>query len=251
MRDDRQHRRRRNRAHECLAEILVERGELAEAEDLLLDLLPLWRAFQYRSILVTVLAISAAWHSAPGASTKRSAGSRRPSRTTYTSGRNRKSWKLMPGRRSAISSKGIPMPPSALAVGALARVDASNTKLSAVLQRVRGFALYRQGDLVGARLALDANSLRRKDAARLVRDRPDAARADRAGPRTRHRAAISASRREQFAPREPQGPSRTGDAVRRSLARHRKRAAPSGSRSVEARQLPNHGVRQNAASPTS
>ena len=34
-----------------IAEILVDRGELAEAEELLLESLPLWRAMQYRYFL--------------------------------------------------------------------------------------------------------------------------------------------------------------------------------------------------------
>ncbi len=139
------------------AEILVERGELAEAEDLLLDLLPLWRAFQYRSILGDCLG--------------------HLGRVALRTGRfdealrrfeEAKSHYLHVGAQQEVLEidartaechifQGNPDAALALAVGALARVDASNTKLSAVLQRVRGFALYRQGDLVGARLALDAS----------------------------------------------------------------------------------------------
>jgi tetratricopeptide (TPR) repeat protein len=139
------------------AEILTERGELAEAEALLLELLPLWRAVQYRNFLGVCLALLG--RVALRAGRYEEALGRFDEARSHFLHIGAQQEALDVDARIAECRVFLDDPDAALALaaGALERVDASATKLVALLERVRGFALYRRGDVTGARRALEAS----------------------------------------------------------------------------------------------
>jgi tetratricopeptide (TPR) repeat protein len=140
-----------------VAEILADRGELAEAEALLLDLLPVWRAVQYRNFLGACLNLLGRV-------------AQRRSRFDEALGffDEARSHFLHVGAQQEVLDVdariaeiriflGNPDAALALAVGTLERARASHPKLVALLERVRGFALHGQGDEAAARKALEAS----------------------------------------------------------------------------------------------
>jgi tetratricopeptide (TPR) repeat protein len=142
-----------------IAEILIDRGELVEAEEQLLKTLPLWKASQYRFFLAACLSLLA--------------------RLSLRAGRPEEAIKRLEESRSHFVHVGAEdeVPPvdariaeCCLAMGdtdsALALADKlldragsseSTRKLTPLLKRIRAHALMRRGDLAGAREALEAS----------------------------------------------------------------------------------------------
>ena len=141
-----------------IAEILIDRGELAEAEELLLETLPLWKASQYRFFLGACLSLLG--------------------RLSLRAGRLDEALKRLEESKANFVHVGKgEVPPIdariaecrvfkgdtdaglALVDGLLGRAGSSNggTKLAPLLKRVRAHALLQRGDLSGARQALETS----------------------------------------------------------------------------------------------
>ena len=142
-----------------VAEILIDRGEWAEAEALLLETLPFWKAAQYRYYLGACLLFLG--------------------RASLRLGRFDEALSRLEGARSNFLQVGAEeeIPPVeariaecrvamdqldealALVDGLLGRAGSSTgvARVVSLLQRIKGHALIRQGDLWGARDALEAS----------------------------------------------------------------------------------------------
>jgi tetratricopeptide (TPR) repeat protein len=141
------------------AEILVDRGEWAEAEALLLETLPLWKASQYRYHLALCLSLLARV-------------SLRLDRTDEALSRLEEAKanylhvgadEEIPAVEARIAECRVVMGQLDIALelvrGLLGRASDSNgvARVAPLLERIQGHALLAQGDLWGARDALDAS----------------------------------------------------------------------------------------------
>ena len=141
-----------------MAEILVDRGELAQADEHLLDTLPLWKASKYRYLIAHCLSLLG--------------------RSSLRAGRYEEALKRLEEAKSNFEHVGaadeVPAVDARIAEcrvfmgdadGALALVDellsrsesATQTKLLPLLKRVRAYALQRRDDLSGAKQELEAS----------------------------------------------------------------------------------------------
>ncbi len=142
-----------------IAEILTDRGEWAEAEALLVETLPFWKASQFRFFLAACL-----WYLG---------------RVSLGMGRFEEALSRLQEAKDTFLQIGaeIELPPIdariaecrlgmgnlddalELVSGMLSRADESNgvAKVVPLLERIQGHVLLRQGDLWGARDALDAS----------------------------------------------------------------------------------------------
>ncbi len=140
-----------------IAEILTDRGELAEAQALLVESLPIWRALGYRYFLgaCTFLLGRVALR----------AGLFDEAFGRFDAARNEfheagsEPDVLTVDARVAECRVFMGDPDAGLEVASrtLGRTDTSNTKLLALLERVRGQALLQRGDIDGAGRALEAS----------------------------------------------------------------------------------------------
>jgi class 3 adenylate cyclase/tetratricopeptide (TPR) repeat protein len=139
------------------AEILADRGELAEAQSLLLESLPIWRALGYRYFLGACLALLGRVALRAGRFGE-ALGRFEEARSNFHSAGSQQDV-LDVDARIAECRVFMRDPDAALelARGTLDRADSSNAKLVALLERVRGQALLQRWDLAGARGALEAS----------------------------------------------------------------------------------------------
>ena len=151
-----------------IAEILIDRGEFAEAEELLLETLPLWKASQYRFFLAACLSLLGRLSLRAG---RLDEAQKRLEESKATFVRLRADEEL-PAVEARIAEcrVGLGDPDSALALvdGVLSRVGSSNgvARVEALLRRVRAHALLQQGELSIARRELEASlaaSRKRRD----------------------------------------------------------------------------------------
>jgi tetratricopeptide (TPR) repeat protein len=142
-----------------IAEILTDRGEWAEAEAVLLETLPLWKAAQHRFFLAATLSLLGRISLRLGRvdeALKRLQESRENFQQVSAEGE-------VPSIDARIAECHVTMDRLEEAVaevnGMLDQADDSNSigKLVPLLQRVHAHALIKQGDLWGARDALDAS----------------------------------------------------------------------------------------------
>jgi tetratricopeptide (TPR) repeat protein len=141
-----------------VAEILADRGELAQAEELLLDTLPVWRASKYRYLLGGCLWLLGRVSLRAGRIDE--ALSRLEEARALFVGMKREEEVLDVDGRTAQCRVFAGDTDGALALvdDALARARASKAGAKAIslLERVRGQALLHKGDLAGARAAQEA-----------------------------------------------------------------------------------------------
>jgi len=142
-----------------IAEILTDRGEWAEAEVALLDTLPLWKAAQHRFFLAATLSLLGRISLRLGRvdeALKRFQESRENFQQVGAEGE-------VPPIDARIAECHVTMDRLEEAIAEvnamLDQAESSNSigKLVPLLQRVRAHALIKQGDLWGARDALDAS----------------------------------------------------------------------------------------------
>ena len=149
-----------------IAEILADRGELAEAEALLHESLPIWRALKHRDNLGYCLTLLGRAALRAGRFDE-ALGRFEQARTNFReAGSQREVREVDP--RIAECRVFMREPDVALDLvrRTMEQADATNTQLMALLERVRGQALMQQGDLPGARRALESSLV----AARARRD---------------------------------------------------------------------------------
>ncbi len=140
-----------------IAEILTDRGELAEAEKLLLDSLPVWRALGYRyfqgaclALLGRVLLRAARFDEAVGRFDE--------ARSHFDHAGSQQDILDVDARIAECRAfMHDPVAALELAERTLARAGTANAKLVALLERVRGYARYQRDDAAGARQALDVS----------------------------------------------------------------------------------------------
>ncbi len=152
-----------------MAEILSDRGELAEAEALLLEVLPMWRASQYRLLLGFCLALLG--RVSLRARRFDEALSRLEEARVHSQFVGSQQDVLDIDARVAECRLLMGNPDAAVQLAAEALKRAASTeggaKVVPLLERVRGLAILQRGDLVGARRALESSLA----AARARRDR--------------------------------------------------------------------------------
>jgi class 3 adenylate cyclase/tetratricopeptide (TPR) repeat protein len=142
-----------------MAEILTERGEWAEAEALLLQTLPVWKAAQYHYFLAHCLLLLGRASLCTGRLDEGLARLEEAKANFLRVGAD----KEVPAVEARIAechiAKGNPDAAIELVSGLLSNASQANGVASVVplLERIRGHALLRQGDLWGARDALDAS----------------------------------------------------------------------------------------------
>ncbi len=144
-----------------IAEILIDRGEWAEAEALLLETLPVWRASQYRYYLGGCLLLLGRVSLRLGSPRRGAESPRRgQGELRARSAPRSKSRSSTPGSRSAMSPSEMPTPRLELARDMLSRAErlerrgAGGVAARSACRRTR---CCMQGDLWGARDALDAS----------------------------------------------------------------------------------------------
>jgi tetratricopeptide (TPR) repeat protein len=141
------------------AEILVDRGEWAEGEALLLDTLPLWKASQYHYFLAACLSVLGRVSLRLGRIDEALSRLQESKRHFVELGAEEE----VPAVDARIAECYIEAdkPDEALSLlgELLGRSESSKAvvRLMSLLQRLQGHALMRQGDLWGARDALDAS----------------------------------------------------------------------------------------------
>ena len=154
-----------------VAEILSDRGELDEAQELLLDTLPVWRASKYRYLLGGCLWLLGRVSLRAGRIEE--ALARLDEARALFIGVKREEEVLDVDARIAECRTFAADPDAALAMvtDALTRARASKSGAKAIslLERVRGHALLHKGDTAGARSALEASLA----GARARRDLPE------------------------------------------------------------------------------
>jgi len=142
-----------------VAEILADRGELDEAQQLLLDTLPVWRASKYRYLLGGCLWLLGRVSLRAGRADE--ARARLDEARALFVGVKREEEVLDVDARLAECRTFAGDPDAALAMVAdtlvRARASKSGAKAIGLLERVRGHALLRKGDAAGARSALEAS----------------------------------------------------------------------------------------------
>jgi class 3 adenylate cyclase/tetratricopeptide (TPR) repeat protein len=142
-----------------VAEILADRGELDEAQQLLLDTLPVWRASKYRYLLGGCLWLLGRLSLRAGRIDE--ARARLDEARALFVGVKREEEILDVDARLAECRTFAADPDAALAMVADALVRARASKAGAkaigLLERVRGHALLHKGDIAGARVALEAS----------------------------------------------------------------------------------------------
>ena len=148
-----------------VAEILSDRGELDQAQELLLDTLLVWRASRYRYLLGGCRWLLGRVSLRAGRIDE--ALARLEEARALFVGVKREEEVLDVDARIAECRTFAGDPDDALATvtGALvrARASKSGTKAISLLERVRGHALLRKGDLAGARAALEASIASARD----------------------------------------------------------------------------------------
>ena len=217
-----------------IAEILVDRGEWKEAEAMLLETLPVWKASQYHYFLGHCQ-LHLGRVSLRTNRLRRSArpSRRAPERPSSKSGAE----KELPAVDARIAECRIAMGKAdeglELVRGMLGNATESNGVASVVplLERVQGHGLLRQGDLWGARDALEASLAAAKERQRPLRGDPDDALADRARPPRGHRAPDRNADRDALGARQLEDPRRPagaapGDVDRPKKWKRPRRAAP-------------------------
>jgi len=148
-----------------VAEILIDRGEWAEAEALLLETLPLWKASQYRYYLAACFSVLGRVLLRLGRLDEALARFEEAKANFLHVGAEEE----VPAIDARIAECWVAMNKldDALAVVAeiLGRTGESNaaTRVVALVQRVQGHALMKQGDLWGARDALEASLAAARD----------------------------------------------------------------------------------------
>lgn len=142
-----------------VAEILSDRGELEEAQELLLDTLPVWRASRYRYLLGGCLWLLG--RVALRAGRIDEAQARLDEARALFVGVKREEEVLDVDARLAECRTFAGDPDAALALATdastRARASKSGAKSISLIERVRGHALLAKGDLAGARAALEAS----------------------------------------------------------------------------------------------
>ena len=147
------------------AEILVDRGEWAEGEALLLDTLPLWKASQYHYFLAACLSVLGRVSLRLGRVDEALSRLQESKRHFVELGAEEE----VPAVDARIAECYIESDKSDEALSLLqellGRSESSKAvvRLMPLLQRLQGHALMRQGDLWGARDALDASLAAAKD----------------------------------------------------------------------------------------
>ncbi|HEX8009866.1 MAG TPA: adenylate/guanylate cyclase domain-containing protein [Casimicrobiaceae bacterium] len=142
-----------------MAEILTERGEWAEAEALLLQTLPVWKAAQYHYFLAHCLLLLGRASLCTGRLDEGLARLQEAKANFLRVGAD----KEVPAVEARIAeghiAKGNPDAATELVSGLLSNASQANGVGGVVplLERIRGHALLRQGDLWGARDALEAS----------------------------------------------------------------------------------------------
>ena len=142
-----------------VAEILSDRGELDEAQALLLDTLPIWRASRYRYLLGGCLWLLGRVSLRAGRIDEARAGLEEARALFVAVKREEETLDVDARLAECQVFAGDPDAGLAAAADALARARASKVggKAVSVLERVRGHALLRKGDCVGAREAIEAS----------------------------------------------------------------------------------------------
>jgi class 3 adenylate cyclase/tetratricopeptide (TPR) repeat protein len=142
-----------------VAEILTDRGEWAEAEAMLLETLPFWKASQYHYYLAACLSLLGRVSLRRGRLDEALARLEESKTQFLHVGAEQE----VPAVEARIAETRAAMgqPEAALEIvnALLARVDASTgvVRVQPLLERLQGHALMQQGDLWGARDALEAS----------------------------------------------------------------------------------------------
>ena len=142
-----------------IAEILSDRGELDEAQRLLLETLPVWRASRYRFLLGGCLWLLGRVSLRAGR-IEEALGRLDEARALFVAVKREEEVLDVDARIAECRTfAGEPDAALALATDALARAQHSKSgaKAMSLLERVRGHALLRRGDVAGARAALTAS----------------------------------------------------------------------------------------------
>ena len=165
-----------------IAEILTDRGELAEADALLLESLPMWRALNYRYFLGACLALLG--RVALRAGRLDAALNRFNEARAHFLHVGSQQDVLDVDARIAECRVFMADPDAALELAGVTLTRAATSKGVAkvvpLLERVRGYALLQKGDLPGTRKALAASLAAGRARRDPFRGSPYVARADRA-----------------------------------------------------------------------
>ncbi|MCC7215632.1 MAG: tetratricopeptide repeat protein [Burkholderiales bacterium] len=142
-----------------IAEILSDRGELDEAQRLLLETLPVWRASRYRFLLGGCLWLLGRVSLRAGRLDEALARLEEAHALFLAVKREEEALDVDARIAECRTFAGAPDAALALAADALARAQHSKSAAKAVslLERVRGHALLRKGDVAGAQAALTAS----------------------------------------------------------------------------------------------
>ncbi len=191
-----------------IAEILSDRGELAEAELTLQKTVPVWKASEYHYFLGYCI-----WMlgrvSLRGNKVDEARSRFAEARTLLTDvGAEHEVLDIDARLAECHLLKGEPDAALALADEILAKPDSSGAiaRLTPLLNRIRGYAMLMQGRPVGRPRRVRDEPRGRPRAQGTLRDRADAERADRARPPRGRRAAAGGRRREPRGDREAQDP---------------------------------------------
>ena len=193
-----------------VAEILADRGELAEAEPILLESLQSWRASKYRYFLGYCLSLLGRVALRAGRMDDALGRFEEAKANFVHVGAEQDA--LATDARIAECNVFLGNADAALELAerALSRAASTNAvaPVAPLLERVRGEALLQRGDVDGARHAFAASLAAGRTPPRSLRGRARAAGADPARPVRRRRAVSGRGRGEPVAAGESQGPER-------------------------------------------
>ena len=203
-----------------IAEILIDRGELAEAEELLLETLPLWKASRHRYFLGACLSLLG--------------------RVSLRAGRLDEAIKRLEEARANFVHVGAEyeVPPvdariaecrvcmgeidAALALvdELLSRAGSSDAvaRVAPLLKRVRAHALLQRSESSRRSAGTGSKPRSRQSAERFARDCAHLAFADRTPPSRGRRSSVGAGHREQLARRNAENSQRTAPARRGAVS---------------------------------
>jgi class 3 adenylate cyclase/tetratricopeptide (TPR) repeat protein len=142
-----------------VAEILTDRGEWAEAESLLIETLPFWKASQYHYYLAACLSLLGRASLRRGRFDEALARLEESKAQFVQVGAEQELPAVDARIAECRAAMGEPGQALEIVNGMLARADSSNgvTRIQPLLERLQGHALMQQGDLWGARDALEAS----------------------------------------------------------------------------------------------
>ena len=155
-----------------MAEVLTDRGEWAEAEALLLETLPLWKAAQYHYYLAACLSLLGRVSLRLGRFDEALARLEESKAQFLHVGAEQEVPAVDARIAETRAAKGDPQAALDMVGEMIARADSSTgvARILPLLQRLQGHALVQQGDLWGARDALEASLASAKERKNLFED---------------------------------------------------------------------------------